>query len=284
MDYFITVKFEDNTLGYCFSCQDNTLKVGDFVVCDTTRGLEIGKISKEPQEMSKYKLKFELKPILKKADEGDIKLYKLNKIKAAEYGKIFMEEEKKLNLGMKLLSTELMLDQSKVVFSYVSDQRVDFRDLLKNLIVKIKCKIELRQVAARDRAQKIGGIGPCGLITCCSLFLREFEGITTSMIKNQMLSGNTSKLSGLCDKLLCCLKFENEGYSQAKKDFPPLKSEVYVEGVKYLVAGYNVFSKVIKLKNNLEGELYLPLNEVKTLIKKQAKLEKKDKTNNNDEK
>lgn len=266
-DYFIKVQFENNNVKYCFKTNDESIKKDNFVVCDTIRGLEIGKVVSSLIPLSIYKSKFELKNIIRKATEGDLKLFEANKIIALEYAKIFKEEQKKLNLGMKLLSTELILDKSKVIFSYVSDARVDFRDLLKELITKIKCKIELKQIPPRDRTQKIGGIGPCGLVTCCSLFLKEFEGITTTMIKNQMLIGNTSKLSGLCDKLLCCLKFEDEQYSIAKKDFPPIKTQIDIDGITYNVVGYNIFSKIVKLKNNLEGELYLSLDELSRYYK-----------------
>lgn len=274
MSYFISVTFKNNAIPYCFQTELENLKVGDEVVCNTSRGLELGFVSKVPQPLSSYKRKFELKPIERLANNEDKKQYKLNKKKEEDYALIFKKEQEKLNLGMKLLFCELTLDQTKVVFSFASDNRVDFRELLKVLITKIKAKIELRQVPPRDRAQQIGGLGPCGRPTCCTLFLREFEGITTNMIKNQMLIGNTAKLSGLCDKLLCCLKYENDNYTEAKKEYPPLKTVINIDGVNFTVTGYNLFARLVKLKNNVEGEKYLELEEIKKILKTQNKNEK----------
>ena len=274
MSYFISVTFKNNAVPYCFETEFDNLKVGNEVICDTVRGLELGVVCKGSLPLSQYKRNLELKPISRIATEEDKKQYQLNKKKEEEYALIFKKEQEKLNLGMKLLFCEVTLDQSKVIFSFAAENRVDFRELLKVLITKIKAKLELRQIPPRDRAQQIGGLGPCGRPTCCTLFLREFEGITTNMIKNQMLIGNTAKLSGLCDKLLCCLKYENDNYTEAKKEYPPLKTIITIDGINYTVTGYNLFAKLVKLKNPVEGEKFIELAEVKKILKKQNKNEK----------
>ena len=187
-------------------------------------------------------------------------------------------EIEKLTLDMTLVSCEYTLDKSKVIFSYVADARVDFRELLKVLAVKLHTRIELRQIGPRDKSKLVGGIGSCGLTLCCSTFLNEFDGISIQRAKNQMLAINIPKLSGHCGKLICCLKYEDDAYVEARKTFPDLGTKVFIGKVEYTVSNVNVISNIIRVEN---------ADDIKFLTKKDFLDQthwKKKSDNNKDEK
>ena len=150
---------------------------------------------------------------------------------------------------MNLISCEYTLDKSKVLFSYLADDRVDFRELLKVLASKLHTRIELRQIGSRDKAKMIGGLGSCGLPLCCSTFLNEFDGISINRAKNQMLAINIPKLSGQCGKLICCLKYEDDCYTEERKKYPELGSKFFIDKVEYTVTNVNILSSVVKIEN-----------------------------------
>ena len=258
--HFVGVKFHYSTHAYFFGYRDLDLKVGDKVVVETTHGPELGEIAFEAIPIEQYKSALDLKPILRKALDVDVKLNDINIKDAQTALELCKEEVKKINLDMNLISCEYTLDKSKVIFSYVADERVDFRELLKVLASKLRTRIELRQVGSRDKAKLIGGIGLCGLPLCCATFLNEFDGISINRAKNQMLAINIPKLSGHCGKLLCCLKYEDDAYSEAKKEFPPVGTKVFIDKVEYEVTTINVVSKMIKLDNE-EDSKFLSLDE-----------------------
>ena len=153
---------------------------------------------------------------------------------------------------MKVIASEFMFDLSKVIIYYLSENRVDFRDLLKELALEFHCRIELRQVGSRDKAKLIGGIGVCGLKLCCTTFLNEFDGISITMAKNQMLALNIPKLSGQCGKLMCCLKYENDTYSDLQNSLPRIGSKVKYKDQVYKITSMNVITQVIRLENRDE--------------------------------
>ena len=150
---------------------------------------------------------------------------------------------------MNLISCEYTLDKSKVLFSYLADDRVDFRELLKVLAAKLHTRIELRQIGSRDKAKMIGGLGSCGLPLCCSTFLNEFDGISINRAKNQMLAINVPKLSGQCGKLICCLKYEDDCYTEERKKYPDLGSRFFIDKVEYTVTNINILSGMVKIEN-----------------------------------
>ena len=212
--HFVGVKFSNTPRAYFFGIKDLDLKLDDKVVVETVRGTELGTVAIEPLSIDKYSNGLLLKPVLRKANDTDIKLAEINQKDAAFALEICEAEVKKLNLDMNLISCEYTLDKSKVLFSYLADDRVDFRELLKVLASKLHTRIELRQIGSRDKAKMIGGIGICGLPLCCSTFLNEFDGISINRAKNQMLAINIPKLSGQCGKLICCLKYEDDCYTE----------------------------------------------------------------------
>ena len=273
-DHYVGVKFASTTHAYFFGAKDLQLNVGDKVVVETVHGPELGEVVFEPIDIEKYKSELELKPILRKANDVDVKLHNQN-IKDAEFAlEICKNEVKIAKLDMYLISCEYTLDKSKVIFTYVADERVDFRELLKALASKLHTRIELRQIGARDKAKLIGGVGLCGLPLCCSSFLNEFDGISINRAKNQMLAINIPKLSGQCGKLMCCLKYEDDAYTDLKKGFPEIGTKVFIDKVQYEVTSINVISRVIKVDNE-EDTKFLDFEE----FKKQTRWKPRPKNN-----
>ena len=274
---YVGIKFDSTAREYFFGVKANQVfSIGDFVVVETVRGMELGQVTNGPFDMSTYKSELGLKPILRKATEIDIKTNKLNKEDAKTALAICQKEVTNLKLDMHLISCEYTLDRSKVQFSYLADERVDFRELLKVLAAKLHTRIELRQVGTRDKAKMVGGIGVCGLPLCCSSFLNEFDGISISRAKNQMLAINIPKLSGHCGKLICCLKFEDDVYTQEKERFPELGTKLFIDKLEYTVTSINVISTIVKVENG-EDIKYLTLDELK---KQSSFRRKKDKKQN----
>ena len=265
-DYFVAIKLNESAKAYYFSTNFDDLKPGDNVVIETVRGLELGKVDSLSQPMSKYKLSLELKPVLRKATDEDIKLYKENIELAKHSYEVCLEEIKKLNLDMRLITSEYTLDRSKVIFSYLADDRVDFRELLKALASRLHCRIELRQIGTRDKAKVVGGIGICGLPLCCATFLNEFDGISINRAKNQMLSLNIPKLSGHCGKLICCLKYEDETYTDLKKDFPKIGTRLIYNNEQYRISSMNVLTRTIKIEK-ADDVQFISLDEVNKCLK-----------------
>lgn len=260
--YFIGVRFKDGVKNYFFGTNDTSFKIGERVVVESLNGLEIATVSKTPLEIEKYNIPFPLSPVLRKVTKEDLAAYQKSKLEGASAFEIAKEEVANLALPMHLLSAHYSLDLSKCTITYTADNRVDFRELLKVLAPELHCRIELRQLAPRDKAKAIGGLGPCGLPLCCSTFLTTFEGISISRAKNQMLSLNIPKLSGSCGKLMCCLAYEDDLYTEKKKDFPSIGSEIKLLGSTYVVESYNILSGNIRLNNGTET-LLLSLEEFK---------------------
>lgn len=278
-NYYVSIKFNENNKPYFFSTTDNSLTIGELIVVETTRGLEIGKVVSLPISISEYKSELELKPIIRKATKADIRQHEENKEKAKESFVVCLESIKALELDMNLISCEYTLDRTKVIFTYLASDRVDFRELLKVLASKLKCRIELRQIGTRDKAKIVGGIGVCGLPLCCSTFLNEFDGISINRAKNQLLSLNIPKLSGHCGKLICCLKYEDEAYMELRKEFPKIGARVFIEGEQYRITSMNVLTRVIKIEK-ADDVRFLTLEELNSIADKTSL---KERRSNNDE-
>ena len=264
--HFVGVKFLNTPRAYFFGIKDLDLKLDDKVVVETVRGIELGTIAIEPLSIDKYSNGLLLKPVLRKATDTDIKLADINAKDAKAALEICEAEVKKLNLDMNLISCEYTLDKSKVLFSYLADDRVDFRELLKVLAAKLHTRIELRQIGSRDKAKMIGGLGSCGLPLCCSTFLNEFDGISINRAKNQMLAINIPKLSGQCGKLICCLKYEDDCYTEERKKYPELGSRFFIDKVEYTVTSVNILSSVVKIENE-DDVKFLPLEDFSKLTR-----------------
>ena len=248
-DCYVGIKFVYANHCYFFGVKNLDLKIGDKVVVETTHGPELGEVQVKPISIEEYHSQLELKPVLRKATDTDLKLHEIN-LKDAEIAlEICKNEVKKANLDMNPLSCQYTLDKSKVIFTYVADERVDFRELLKALASRLHTRIELRQIGSRDKAKMIGGIGLCGLPLCCASFTTEFDNISINRAKNQMLAINIPKLSGQCGKLMCCLKYEDDAYTDLKKEFPEVGAKVFIDKVQYEVTSINVISKTVRIDN-----------------------------------
>ena len=258
--HYVGVKFFTGAKAYFFGINNLDLKIGDRVVVETARGTELGEIAVQPIEISKYRSNLGLKPVIRIATDTDNKLHENNLKDAKAALEICEAEVNNLKLDMHLISGEYTLDKSKVIFSYVADDRVDFRELLKVLAYRLHTRIELRQVGPRDKAKIVGGLGMCGLPLCCSTFLNEFDGISINRAKNQMLAINIPKLSGHCGKLMCCLKYEDDAYTDLKKAYPEIGKEVFIDKVRHKVGAINVISGTVRLDND-EGFVFLSLDD-----------------------
>jgi len=275
MNYYINVKFGVSNKTYYFATDDASIKIGDFVVVETVVGVEIGEVTTFPADLSNLNYDREVKPIVRVATPADLTKLNQNELYANSAKQLFEESVQKLGLEMKLIGAQYTLDRAKILFTYVADDRVDFRELLKILAAQLHCRIELRQINSRERAQFIGGIGVCGLPLCCNTFLTQFDGVSLNKAKNQMLAINIPKLSGQCGKLMCCLKYEDDYYTEIKQQFPEIGSTVKYEGNEYKVNSYNIFSKIIKLTNNDDIQ-FLSLDEVNGLLGKKEYVKKKN--------
>lgn len=257
-----SIRFKGAKKAYTFGTNDPQYETGDQVIVDTIRGLELGEVIAELRPLEKISMSTPLKPVLRKATKQDLDNFERNKAMSVDAMKTCEDSIRKLGLDMHLISAEYTLDRSKVIFSYVADERVDFRELLKELASIFKCRIELRQIGPRDKAKFIGGLGTCGMETCCSRFLPDFDVISINMAKNQLLALNIQKLSGQCGKLLCCLKYEDELYKELRANLPKMNELLEYKGKKYRVSSMNVLSGTARLENRDES-LTLTLNELR---------------------
>lgn len=258
--YYVSIRFKNTKKAYSFGCDESmAIKYGDDVVVETARGMELGKVISDVREII-APLPIPLKPILRVATRKDIEDAAENEELAKEALVKCQECVSRLKLEMNLISSEYTLDRAKIIFVYVADERVDFRELLKELASIFKCRIELRQIGPRDKAKIVGGIGPCGNETCCSRFLSDFDVVSINMAKNQLLALNIQKLSGQCGKLMCCLKYEDDLYKELKEGLPKMNSQVEYEGKIYRITSMNVINRIVKLENK-ETSLFLGFDE-----------------------
>ena len=261
---YIAVKFDSTNKTYTFKVSDFEVKSGDRVVVETARGLEIGKVTGSPFE--KPDINLEIKEILRLATKRDLQDYEENKEDAARAKDIAQKEADRLNLGMNIIASEYTLDRAKITFTYLADDRVDFRELLKVLASIFHCRIDLRQIGTRDKAKMVSGIGCCGRELCCAKFISDFDRISINMAKNQLLALNIQKLSGQCGNLMCCLKYEDEAYKDLRKDLPKLNSNVEYEGERYKLVSMNVINQTCRIENG-DASLTVDLKDFKKKAK-----------------
>lgn len=259
----VPIKF--NRLGkrYYFSADGKHINKGDKVVVETVRGIELGEAVSETITVDETDIVSPLKPIIRVATEQDILQNADNEANEPFVLKKTAELVKQNNLEMKLLNCEYTLDKSKLIIYFTSEGRVDFRELVKDLANEFHLRIELRQVGARDGARVLGGIGPCGLITCCSTFLGEFEPVSIKMAKNQNLSLNPSNISGLCGKLLCCIHYEDDNYKEYRKIMPKIDSYVRTPDGKGRVSQLNFITLTAKVEFDNGSSGYYHVNDLR---------------------
>ena len=258
MPRVVGVKFDNTPKVYWFGVEEDAeYQVGDSVIVETARGVEIGTVRTPAADVDEKKIVAPLKPVLRKADESDLGRYEEHKAKKPEVMRIAMEKITGRNLNMKLVDAQYTIDGAKLVLYFTSESRVDFRELVKDLASAFRTRIELRQIGTRDECRMMGGFGPCGRECCCASGC-DFAKVNIRMAKNQNLSLNPGKISGLCGRLMCCLSYENAYYTEANKQLPKIGSVVRVEkgneSVEGTVSGVNQVRMTVKVRTeNRDG-------------------------------
>ena len=240
MQKIVGIRFKPAGKIYFFFFLQTYLKVGDNVIVETARGLEYGNVASKVRYIEETELKHPIKPVVRKSTLKDDKIHERNIEKAAEAVSVCKEQIAKHKLVMKLIRAEYTFDASKIIFYFTADGRVDFRELVKDLASIFRIRIELRQIGVRDEAKMMGGIGECGRCLCCNKWLGEFQPVSIKMAKEQNLSLNPGKISGICGRLLCCLQYEHEFYEQALKDLPDVGQIVKTPDGEGIVLKLNV--------------------------------------------
>ena len=244
----IGVRFKQAGKIYYFSPAEFLIKKGNFVIVETARGVEFGECVIGIKQIKEEEIVSALKSVIRIADEKDINKHKENKNKEKDALDICLEKIKEHNIDMKLIDVEYTFDNHKVIFYFSADGRVDLRELVKDLATIFKTRIELRQIGVRDEAKMIGGLGPCGRAMCCSTFLGDFASVSIKMAKEQNLSLNPTKISGICGRLMCCLNYEQTTYEDIRKRLPKVGSIVKTEEGNGEVVGNSIVKEIVKVK------------------------------------
>ncbi|MDQ7031920.1 MAG: regulatory iron-sulfur-containing complex subunit RicT [Desulfonauticus sp.] len=267
MNKFVGVKFRPYGPVYYFDPKEFYLKVGDKVVVETAEGPGCGEVviikDKLPGELQEE----DLKPVMRLATEEDLEQVKNNRILAKEAYKFCKERIEARELPMKMVDVEVYFDRSKIIFYFTAPTRVDFRELVKDLVKVYRTRIELRQIGVRHETQMLGGLGNCGQICCCRRFLRKFEPVTIKMAKDQNLFLNPSKISGVCGRLLCCLTFEEDHYLEFQKKLPSIGKRYQTSQGICRVTRANIFRRTITFLNEEGQEEEIPLSAWEEIVK-----------------
>ncbi|GMB10087.1 cell fate regulator YaaT (PSP1 superfamily) [Thermolongibacillus altinsuensis] len=244
----VGVRFKKAGKIYYFDPGDLPISNGDYVIVETVRGIEFGKVVIAKKQVDENDIVLPLKKVIRIADQKDKLIVEENKKAAEEAYDICLKKVEEHGLEMKLVDVEYTFDRNKVIFYFTADGRVDFRELVKDLAAIFRTRIELRQIGVRDEAKMLGGIGPCGRMLCCSTFLGDFEPVSIKMAKDQNLSLNPTKISGLCGRLMCCLKYENDEYETAKEQLPDLGEMIETPHGVGKVVGLNILERVLQVE------------------------------------
>lgn len=259
----IGVRFKKAGKIYYFDPGEFTIEKDDYVIVETARGVEYGKVVVPVKTVGENDVVLPLKQVVRVASERDRQQVEGNRQEAQQAFETGTGKIEEHRLDMKLVDVEYTFDRNKVIFYFTAEGRVDFRNLVKDLASIFRTRIELRQIGVRDEAKMLGGIGPCGRMLCCSTFLGDFEPVSIKMAKDQNLSLNPSKISGLCGRLMCCLKYENDEYEQAKKEMPDVGSRVATPDGEGRVVGMNILERVLKIRlSEQEQTLEYALSEI----------------------
>ena len=248
MAMVIRVRFKRAAKLYDFDPNGLDLHNGMSVVTETARGVELGECMSGIMDMPDERLVLPLKPILRIATEQDLAMQKRNEQAEKEAFDIAIDRIAEHKLEMKLVDVEYAFDRSKIIFYFTANGRVDFRMLVKSLASIFKTRIELRQIGVRDEAKMLGGIGPCGRPICCRTFLSDFTPVSIKMAKEQNLSLNPTKISGLCDRLMCCLKYEQDHYEQTRKRMPRVGREIITPDGSGVINAINVLEETVRVR------------------------------------
>ena len=268
----VGVRFRNAGKIYYFDPDDMEMETGTHVIVETARGVEFGVVMIPPKEGEDEKVPQPLKPVIRIATDEDEKQQQKNKEKQEGAYKICLEKIEKHGLEMKLVQAEYTFDNNKLLFYFTADGRIDFRELVKDLASVFRTRIELRQIGVRDETKILGGMGICGRELCCSSFLSEFVPVSIKMAKEQNLSLNPTKISGVCGRLMCCLKNEQETYEYLNSTLPEINEYVTTnDGLRGEVQSVSVLRQLIKVKVDVNGEKELREYKVSDLKFKQKR-------------
>ena len=276
----IGVRFKEVGKVYYFDPDGKELKLNDTVIVETSRGVECGVIAIANKEVADDEIVHPLKKLIRIATKEDLKHLEDNRRKEKEALKICEQKVAEHGLGMKLVDVEYTFDNSKILFYFTADGRVDFRALVKDLAAVFRTRIELRQIGVRDESKMLGGLGVCGRPFCCSLFLGEFHPVSIKMAKEQGLSLSPTKISGTCGRLMCCLKYEQEAYTDLLKRTPKIGAIVKTPMGRGLVTETNLITQTLKVKMDNTPDDAVPqtfkVKEVRLVKDGYIKLNKKE--------
>ncbi|MFI3115777.1 MAG: stage 0 sporulation family protein [Clostridia bacterium] len=262
----IGVRFKKVGKIYYFNPTDLKISIGENVIVETTRGVEFGEVVISNREVKK--VSGELKKVVRIATKKDVDTYENNKKKEQEAYDVCVEKIKKHKIDMNLISAEYTFDESKILFYFTAEGRVDFRDLVKDLAGVFRTRIELRQIGVRDKSKMVGGLGICGRALCCSTFLDDFQPVSINMAKDQGLSLNPVKISGTCGRLMCCLKYEQDVYEDLNAVAPPYGSIVKTPNGKGMVIENQILKRSVRVKlEDVDVPETFSLDDIKILKK-----------------
>lgn len=277
MTEIIGVRFKSVGKIYYFSPDGKTVETGTKVIVETARGIECGETVFGNRMANDEEIVQPLKPIIRIATEEDIEQIERNKIVEKDAITIFDEKIVKLGLNMSLVDVECTFDNSKLLFYFTAENRVDFRELVKELAAVFRTRIELRQIGVRDEAKMMGGLGICGREFCCASFLGDFQPVSIKMAKEQTLSLNPTKISGACGRLMCCLKYEQNGYEELLKITPKIGAIVETPSGKGTVTDCNLISGKLHVKlDQTGGDATFTRDQVKVLKDSVMRLSKEE--------
>lgn len=251
----VGVRFKKAGKIYYFDPGELAIQKDDFVIVETVRGVEFGKVVIPKKQVGENDVVLPLKKVVRIADQKDRLIVDENRAAAKEAYEVCGQKVNEHQLDMKLVDVEYTFDRNKVIFYFTADGRVDFRELVKDLAAIFRTRIELRQIGVRDEAKMLGGIGPCGRMLCCSTFLGDFDPVSIKMAKDQNLSLNPTKISGLCGRLMCCLKYENDEYESAKELLPDLGAYIDTPDGRGKVVGLNILQHVMQVDIPSQGRV-----------------------------
>ncbi len=275
----ISVRFKEVGKNYYFDPQKNIFKSGDKVIVETARGLEFGEVSIGNREIPDEEITAPLKPVIRAATQKDFVTVEENKKKEIEAFDICQKKITEHKLLMKLVDVEYTFDRNKILFYFTADNRVDFRELVKDLAGIFHTRIELRQIGVRDESKKVGGLGICGRPFCCSTFLGSFQPVSIKMAKEQSLFLSTSKISGTCGRLMCCLKYEQEAYEHLLRVTPKNGAIVDTAEGRGTVVDFNLLTGTLKVALDKRPEaapIVVNRHEVKLIKDNQIKVDQKE--------
>jgi cell fate regulator YaaT (PSP1 superfamily) len=261
----VGIRFKKAGKVYYFSPDALKIHKGDYVVVETARGIEFGECVIGIKDIEESDIIAPLKSVLRIADNKDILKHKENKSREEEALNICLKKIEEHGLQMKLIDVEYTFDNNKVIFYFTADGRVDFRELVKDLATIFKTRIELRQIGVRDEAKMIGGLGPCGRSMCCSSFLGDFASVSIKMAKEQNLSLNPTKISGICGRLMCCLNYEQSTYESIRRYLPKVGSVVETEEGRGEVISNSTVKESIRVKLRIGDEEVLKDFKISTI-------------------